>query len=109
MVFTFPVFTLLQNQGAFQICQGGTKVPCIDAAVSVRFAAGKLCAVCAFPAALALAQWVTRLRAHGLPHCSAADMVCVVVAGASRIRAGSARVAEGREAPDPAYAVAELR
>ena len=58
MVFTVQVFTLLQNQCAFQICQGGTKVPCIDAAVSGRFAAGKLCAVCAFPAALALAQWV---------------------------------------------------
>ena len=82
MVFTVQVFTLLQNQGAFQICQGGTKVPCIDAAVSVGFEAGKLCAVCAFPAALALAQWVTRLRAHDLPHCSGADMVCEVVAGA---------------------------
>ena len=112
MVFTAQVFTLLQNQGAFQICQGGTKVPCIDAAVSVRFAAGKLCAVCAFPAAFALAQWVNYAinYEHMVFHTAVAR---IWYAKLSRERhgsvAGSARVAEGREAPDPAYAVAELR
>ena len=49
MVFTVQVFTLLRNQGAFQICQKGPKVLRIDASVSVRFAAGKFRVVCAFP------------------------------------------------------------
>ena len=87
-------------------------MPCIDAAVSVRFAAGKLCAVCAFLAAFALAQWVNYAinYEHMVFHTAVAR---IWYAKLSRERhgsvAGSARVAEGREAPDPAYAVAELR